>query len=167
MLERPPPARSHLHEKLTPVSIVAARNGTFSGQVVVASGPRGSGKPLEELSARVSALRQAGGDGVIPASAVQIRYGRANPFWQKALGLLGFPPPPRWKRWAGVGGGTRFDVLLDAREGKEIVHDGIHPVGLLCDDAEEVFSVLASLDCPFFQSFDESLDRRDRSPELV
>jgi len=108
------PAHSLRVESGASVAIEAARNGTFSGQVVVTTVPGRGGKPLEGLSARVSALRQVGGDSVVPATAVRIRYGAANPFWPKALSLLGFPAPPRWQREAGVGDGTRFDVLLDA-----------------------------------------------------
>jgi len=56
------------NEPLKPVRIVAARNGTFSGKVVV-----GDTKPLTGLRATVSDLR--GPDGaMIPSSAATVRY---------------------------------------------------------------------------------------------
>lgn len=99
-----------LNEARGPVRIVAARNGTFAGQVAV-TGAQG-------LSAKVSPLRQVGGTGLIPAAALRIRYGVPNPFWPAALAELGMPAPIRWKLDAGLGGGTRFDLLLDAPPAK-------------------------------------------------
>lgn len=93
-----------------PIRIVGARNGTFAGQVVVTG--------AEGLSAKASSLRQVGGEGVIPASALRIRYGVPNPFWPAALEHLGMPAPIRWKLDAGLGGGTRLDVLLDTPPAK-------------------------------------------------
>ncbi len=55
-------------EPLRPVTIVATRNGTFSGKVVV-----GSPKPIRGLKATASDL--AGEGGRIQAEAVRIRYG--------------------------------------------------------------------------------------------
>lgn len=55
-------------EALRPVRIVGPRNGIFSGKVHV-----GSTKPIEGLSATVSELKGQG--GVIPATAVAVRYG--------------------------------------------------------------------------------------------
>ncbi|HUT31956.1 MAG TPA: glycoside hydrolase domain-containing protein [Planctomycetota bacterium] len=104
------PALSAANESRGPVRIVAARNGTFAGQALVAAHA-----PLTGLSAKASALRQAGGNGVIPAEAVSVRYGVPNPFWPAALRELGLPvTPPRWRRDAAAEGGTRFDMLLDA-----------------------------------------------------
>ena len=106
------PAWSAATESRGPIRIAAARNGIFAGQAVVASG---DDRPLGALRVKVSALRQAGGEGIIPADAIAVRYGVPNPFWPAALRELGLPvTPPRWKRDAAVGGGTRFDVLLDA-----------------------------------------------------
>jgi len=56
-------------EAVRPIEIAAARNGAFSGQVVV-----GADEHIGNLKASVTAL--AGADGsAIPASAVQVRYG--------------------------------------------------------------------------------------------
>ena len=55
------------NEPLRPVRIVAARNGTFSGKVVV-----GSDSPLRGLKVVAGELRGSG--GTIPASAVHVRY---------------------------------------------------------------------------------------------
>lgn len=54
-------------EPLRPVTIVGARGGAFSGKVVA-----GSPKPLEGLKATAGELKSP--TGVIPASAVTIRY---------------------------------------------------------------------------------------------
>ncbi len=67
--------------RLRPVRLSGVRNGTFAGQVVV-----GDGKPLKGLKAAASDLK---GPGIIPASAVRVRYGVAD------------------------GGGGRFDSLED------------------------------------------------------
>ncbi|MBM4033580.1 MAG: hypothetical protein FJ291_17595, partial [Planctomycetes bacterium] len=98
------------NEAAGPIRIVAARNGVFAGQVVVTN--------ADGLSARASQLRRVGGEGAILASAIQIRYGVPNPFWPAALADLGMLVPIRWKLDAGLGGGTRFDVLLDTPPGK-------------------------------------------------
>ena len=70
-------------EKLRPIRIVGARNGTFSGQVIV----RGD-TPLDGLSAAASALTQVGGKGTIAPASVSIRYGAVNP--TNAGGGLGY-----------------------------------------------------------------------------
>jgi hypothetical protein len=57
-------------EPLGPIRLVGARNGSFSGKVVV-----GSSKALAGLKATASDL--AGPGGTIPASAVTVRYGIA------------------------------------------------------------------------------------------
>jgi len=54
-------------EAVRPVTIVAARNGSFSGKVVV-----GSSEPIRGLTATPTDLK--GSAGTIPASAVRIRY---------------------------------------------------------------------------------------------
>ena len=56
-------------ETLYPVRIVGARGGAFSGKVVV-----GSAEPIKGLAVTVSDLKSPDG-GVIPASAVRVRYG--------------------------------------------------------------------------------------------
>jgi Glycoside hydrolase 123, catalytic domain/Glycoside hydrolase 123, N-terminal domain len=56
-------------EPLKPIHLVAARNGAFSGKVVV-----GSTEPIRGLKATPGNLRGADG-AMIPASAVRIRYG--------------------------------------------------------------------------------------------
>lgn len=55
-------------EKLRLIKIIGARNGSFSGKVVV-----GSGKVVHGLKAAISDLKSSG--ATIPASAVRIRYG--------------------------------------------------------------------------------------------
>jgi len=54
-------------EPLRPVQITGTRNGAFSGKVMV-----GSNRAIQGLSVKVSDLRGAG--GVIPSSAVRVRY---------------------------------------------------------------------------------------------
>jgi len=54
-------------EILRPISLSGARNGAFSAKTVVISA-----KPIRELRATVGELRGPG--GVLPASAVQVRY---------------------------------------------------------------------------------------------
>ncbi|HUT60155.1 MAG TPA: glycoside hydrolase domain-containing protein [Phycisphaerae bacterium] len=56
-------------EALRPIHLVGARNGSYSGKVVV-----GSTKPIAGLKATASDLKADGG-ATIPASAVHIRYG--------------------------------------------------------------------------------------------
>ncbi len=63
------------NEKLAPICLVGTRNGAFSGKVVV-----GSSQPIKGLSAKMSDLKLKNG-GIIPASAVQIRY--AKPDWHQ------------------------------------------------------------------------------------
>jgi len=69
----------------TVLLIVGARNGSFSGKIVVSSD-----KPVMSLQAQAGALRGPG--GVIPSSAIRIRYGRPwearNPRWQPGTGPL-------------------------------------------------------------------------------
>jgi hypothetical protein len=55
-------------EPLRPIRLVGARNGIYSGKVVL-----GSADPIRGLKAQASDLR--GGAGTIPASAVRTRYG--------------------------------------------------------------------------------------------
>jgi len=71
-------------EPLRPVKLAGARNGTYSGKVVV-----GSPQPIRELKATASDLKGAGGS--IAASNVRIRYGMV---WGKEmLSVPGFRCP--------------------------------------------------------------------------
>ncbi len=65
------------------VQIVGARNGSFSGKVVV-----GSDAAIKNLKATVTALK---GPGDIPASAVSLRYGRLDGHWSGLRVLRGQP----------------------------------------------------------------------------
>ncbi|MHC4716522.1 MAG: glycoside hydrolase domain-containing protein, partial [Planctomycetota bacterium] len=91
-------------EGLGPVRIAGLGNGTWSGQVVVAST-----EAIEGLSARIGPLRRVDGGAAIPASSVRVRYGR--------LGRV-----MRYRGGSVYGGPTgtslgvyfrRFDGLLD------------------------------------------------------
>lgn len=99
----------NIDEALTPIRIVGARNGSFSGQVIVADG-----KPLLGVSARASGLKHTRGEGTIPASAVEISYAAVNPLWGGGLGFLDAVVPVDMKIDKAGGIGTRFDMLLDA-----------------------------------------------------
>jgi len=55
------------------IRLAAARNGVFSGQVVISST-----KPIASLQARMGTLKQKDGGGTIPADAVQVRYARLH-----------------------------------------------------------------------------------------
>ncbi len=55
---------------LRPMRIAAVRSGWFSGQVVL-----GTTWQIDRLSARMGELRLAGGEAVIPAADVAVRYG--------------------------------------------------------------------------------------------
>jgi hypothetical protein len=84
-------------ETLHPVQIAAARNGVFSGQLVVSSG-----EPIKGLKVRVSDLARTADvgaqvpvSGSLPASAVRVRYAE--------------PAVPQ-KSWAPA---HRFDGLVD------------------------------------------------------
>ena len=68
------------NEPLRPITLVAARNGVFSGKVVVSSGA-----PLVALTAKVGRLSQTDG-GALPATAVAIQYsGPPAGEWNEAL----------------------------------------------------------------------------------
>jgi hypothetical protein len=83
-------------EPLRPLELVAARNGTFSGQVVL-----GSTSPIRDLEAALGELTSADGRASIGARHVQVRYGAVNPTYRGS----GF------SRSNGIGG-ARFDGLL-------------------------------------------------------
>jgi len=110
---------AHWDARLRPVRLVAARNGRFSGQVVVTSD-----KPIEGLSARVGAFAHASGKGAPPAPTATVRYGAVNPV-QRGLGLhnIGLdylsavvPPDANFgKKFNDPAAAMcrRFDLLLD------------------------------------------------------
>lgn len=60
------------HEPLKPVTITAARNGKFAGQVLISCGA-----PIDNLKATVTDL-DGGAAGKIPAANVQLRWGVAD-----------------------------------------------------------------------------------------
>jgi hypothetical protein len=98
-------------EPLRPVSVPAARNGVFSGRVVVSSD-----QPIKGLKASVGDLAPAGGSsragaGTIPAAAVRVRYaGPAEP----------------GKSWAPP---YRFDGLVDGMPADAAVAKAAAPGG--------------------------------------
>lgn len=57
------------NEKIQAIRLTGARNGMFSGRVVVSSD-----KALGAIKAGAGELKQAGGKGAIPASALRIQY---------------------------------------------------------------------------------------------
>ena len=59
---------SHPSEKLVPIRLIGARNGSFSGKVVLSSAAA-----IKGLKAAASELAQPGGAGKIPAAAVEVR----------------------------------------------------------------------------------------------
>jgi len=77
-------------EPLRPIVIRAARNGVFSGRLMV-----GSDRPIKGLKASVSGLVQAGGGVKLPPSAMRVRYA---------------VPGAEAKSWVAP---YRFDGLLD------------------------------------------------------
>jgi hypothetical protein len=84
-------------EKLKPMRIVAARNGSFSGQTAI-----GSDREIEGLEADVGSLRRKGGKEVLPPAVIRWpRYGRYEPYGKSAL--------------PGISGGAlkTFDALLE------------------------------------------------------
>lgn len=66
------------NEPLRPIRIVGARNGAFSGEVMV-----GSDQSIRSLRGVMSDMVSADGKGRIPASAAQVRYG-----WPGVLGSV-------------------------------------------------------------------------------
>jgi glycosyl hydrolase family 123 len=92
------------HGKLKPVVLAGARNGAFSGQVVISSR-----KPLEKLSATMSDLKTAAG-ATIAATAVQIRWARADAGPETHVeSYRGRPVTPYYRK-----GVRRFDGLESA-----------------------------------------------------
>jgi len=87
-----------------PVRIVAARNGSFAGQAIVASD-----SPIEGLTAAASALVHTDSGARIPRDRIRIRYGAVNPTWRGGLGYLTTVLPQEMKLNSL---GNRFDILL-------------------------------------------------------
>lgn len=82
------------NEPLRPLELVAARNGIFSGKVVV-----GSTEAIEGLKATVSALKGPGG-ATIPASALQVRY--ALPWEEEGTRINYYDDLSAYPRGAGL-----------------------------------------------------------------
>jgi len=75
--------------KLRPITIVGARNGTFSGKVVVAS--KG---PVADLGAEVTDLRRSGGGGSIAADRIELYNGLITRFTKQVITFDNLVPPP-------------------------------------------------------------------------
>lgn len=82
---------AHPQDEPLPIKLVGARNGAFSGRVVVSSRDT-----IWGLKGTASALKRVGGDQTIPASAIQVRYAEPS------------RPQVSWRRW------PLFDRLLEA-----------------------------------------------------
>ena len=84
-------------EQSQQIRIAAARNGTFSGQIVI-----GSAGAIQNLQLGVGTLKQEEGDASIPNSQIVIHYGSLNPLYSKGTfsWITGLSP-------------ARFDALLD------------------------------------------------------
>lgn len=93
-------------EPLDPVRIIAARNGAFSGQIVV-----GSTKPLLNPRASVSRLS---GPADLPPSAVQVRYAIADPDQRLSFDVLS-PSPPAEVAVDKAGGAAVMPVWITVR----------------------------------------------------
>jgi len=89
------------HEKLQPIRLAGARNGSYTGRVVVSSD-----QPLRKLRATMSELTAADG-GKIPASAVRVSYGRFDPTWPVSASPSGPHHYPRL-------GTLRDDAMVSA-----------------------------------------------------
>jgi len=64
------------HDRVVPIRLAGPRNGCSSGKVVVSSD-----QPIRGLTARVTEARAVSGTARLPASALQVRYGR---LWRAA-----------------------------------------------------------------------------------
>lgn len=84
-------------EPLRPMRIEAARNGKFSGMVMV-----GSTESIVGLDAEPSSFNHQTGEALIPAERIKVRYGAVNPTRADA-----------WVRWDSGLQPFRFDALLD------------------------------------------------------
>ncbi len=99
------------HEPLRPMRIVGVRNGAFAGQVVLSAA-----RTIRGLDVRTGDLKLSGGESVIPAAAVQVRYGlpdgqaHRQPAWFD--GLADSPPG---EPAAGGGGGSVQPVWVTVR----------------------------------------------------
>ncbi|MDD4891594.1 MAG: DUF6067 family protein [Phycisphaerae bacterium] len=84
--------KAPIWEKTAPIVIVGAKGGVYSGQVVISSP-----EPLTEIKVTVADLKADKGGGVIPASAVQVRYALLDgigDYWREPTfdGLDAAPP---------------------------------------------------------------------------
>jgi hypothetical protein len=61
------------HERIRPIALVGARNGTFSGKVLVSADG-----PIKGLRARATDLRPKNGRGRIPMSEINLRYAKVG-----------------------------------------------------------------------------------------
>ena len=107
--------RGDLCEPLRPIVMVGARNGSYSGKVVV-----GSSKAITGLKAAAGDLKGPGGS--IPASAVRVRYGYV---WGGEAGYTSgeggiLPPYPRWSPF--------FGALVDAPPAEVAVNKAEPPL---------------------------------------
>lgn len=132
-----------LGETVRPITLTAARNGIFSGKVVV-----GSAKPIRGLKAIASDLRGTG--GVIPASALRVRYAVAGgteaeygiydssfgagsaatrePAKAEAIGCLLDAPPEEYPVARIAAAPAKADVAADGR--RAVVPGAVAPVWL-------------------------------------
>jgi hypothetical protein len=104
------------NEPLRPIRIVGARNGGFTGQVIV-----GSDTPIKGIAAEVSDLKHKGSGDTIPTASVAVK-------WPRARRTTEVTPkaPHRWpsKRYP-IG---RFDALADEPPA-EVEMWKTHPLG--------------------------------------
>ena len=104
-------------EKLNPVKIIAAGNGTFSGKFVL-----GSNAPIQGLKVSVSDLKGPG--GMIPSSSAHIRYGVK---WGREHGLTEYGSP------ASMGGAKLLGMLVEKAPEQKVI-----PVWITVDVAADV-----------------------------
>jgi hypothetical protein len=103
---------AHPAARVRPVVMVGARNGTFSGKVVLSSK-----NAIRDLTASVTDLVAATGDARIPASAIQVRFAepahvpvswRNSDYWTNLFDrLLSEPPAEVAPRTASFGYGSK------------------------------------------------------------
>ena len=93
---------AHPAEKVRPIRLVGARNGIFSGRVMVSSR-----EAVRQLRARVTELTRVGGKGKIPVEEIRVRYAEPG-----NRGRYGRPAglPHSWRGWRYW---PRFDRLFD------------------------------------------------------
>lgn len=92
------------HGRLGPIVLAGARNGGYSGRIVVSSD-----RPIEGLRAAMGDLAGPGG-AKIPASSVAVAYGAFQPYRHSAWGGASPPGPVYYKGLSA----QRDDALLEA-----------------------------------------------------